>query len=411
MALALIATAVALPAAAQGFVGNSATGFTVQPLPGFEAPGISSGDFLLKSAISFGVAHDSNVLRTQSNEIQSYIFFVAPSFNLTRNGGNHIEEVSASFIGVRYAQSESNDFSGANVKASEAYLLSPSSRIIVKASLSDGYQQNISTNHDIQTNAAAPVHYQAFLGSFGYSKSWDNNGAGVTLTTSRQTFDDVKSVTGTTLDQTFRNETDFTLETFLNIQVAPRIQSNLTFSVGKSEVRDRSRDSDQWKFSDTTTFRLTSKTSIGFLAAVSEQEFYNNPQLPVSPLGQYEMSLKWSPIQLLTFTAKGGYHDLGVNFTSGILSGGIGRYGSLDASYLIWRNLQLTSSLSYEKQAVSGATQSDLSTFEGRAALTYEFSSNAGVSFLYTFQKFDSNSSQFTNYNDNVFQTSLNLRF
>ena len=35
----------------------------------------------------------------------------------------------------------------------------------------------------------------------------------------------------------------------------------------------KSSDANQWRLSDTTTVNLTSKTSIGFLAAVREQDY------------------------------------------------------------------------------------------------------------------------------------------
>jgi hypothetical protein len=115
-------------------------------------------------------------------------------------------------------------------------------------------------------------------------------------------------------------------------------------------------------------------------------------------------------MERLTFSARGGYHDLGVSFVKGFYGGGVGRYGSLDFKYLIWRNLQLVSGLTYEK-ADLGGNQGVQDTISGRAALTYELNSHAGLSFLYTLDKLQANSSQFISFDENVFQTSLNLRF
>jgi hypothetical protein len=410
LALGFVTIAACLPATAQGFVANGVD-YLARPLPGYDAPGISSGEFLLRSYVSFGVAYDNNILRSPS-AIQDYIFFVAPAFDLTRDGGNHIEEVFAGVVSAKYAKSGADDFTNAYVRASETYFVSPTSQIVVNSSFADGYQRRVFDNHDIPINAAAPVHYQTLLDSVAYNKFWETVSAGAVLSFTRQTFDDVKSLSGTVLDQTFRDENDFALKTFLNVQLSQHINSNLTFFAGHSDVRDQLRNSNQWNLSNTTTFDLTSKTSIGFLAGVREQDYYNNPLLsPPRPLYQYEALLRWSPVQTLIFTGRVGYHDLDVDFTKGILAGGVGRYGSLDFAYLISRNLQLTSGLRYEKSVLS-ASQGELTTVAGRAGLIYEFSSHAGLSFLYTLQKLDAtNPAQFAPYDESVFQASLNLRF
>jgi hypothetical protein len=100
-----------------------------------------------------------------------------------------------------------------------------------------------------------------------------------------------------------------------------------------------------------------------------------------------------------------------VDFLTGIFSGGVGRYGSLDFTYLIWKNLQLTSRLTYEKMNLSGS-QDEQTTVSEQAGLIYEFNSHAGLSFLYTLQKLHAtNPTQFTPYDENIFQAALNLRF
>jgi hypothetical protein len=405
--LVLMAAGAVSQAAAQDFIGGGP--YAVATLPGFEAPGITSGDFLLRSQVSFGAAYDSNILRT-SSPTQDYIYFVAPSFELTRNGGNHVEDVFVSVSSARYAQSDADSFNNAVVRASETYFLSPTSQILISGSFSDGYERRTSSNHDIPTDAAAPVHEQIMFATAGYTKSWDAFTAGAMVSAGRSTYDDVRSVSGTLLDQSFRDETDLSVITFLSVRLSAHIQNELAFSVSHSELRDKLRDSDQWRLSDNINIDLTSKTGAGFLIAVREQDYYNNPQLAVTPLAEYEGLLRWSPIARMTFTARGGYHDLGVNYITGYSGGGAGRYGSLDLSYLIRRNLQLVSGVSYEKM-VMGGTQGTQDAISGRAALNYELSSYAGISFLYTFQKLDASSAQFASYDENILQTSLNLRF
>lgn len=412
IAYVFIATAVILPVTAQEFVARGETdgGANVaRTLPGYEAPGISSGEFSLKSAVSFGVAYDSNVLRTHSNVLSDYIFFVVPSFDLKREGSKHVEEVFGSFTSAKYAKSDADDFTNIKVWGRETYLLSPTSQILVNASIADGYERRASSNHDIPTDAAEPVHNHAVQGSLGYRKSWKNVAAGTTLMALRQTYDDVKLENGAVDDQSFRNANEFSLDSYVNLQISRHIQSDLRLSAQNSIVAMEERSSNRWKLSDTIKVDLTSKTGIGFSASAREEDYYNNPDAQVRPLYEYEAFLRWSPIHRLMFTARGGYRDLGVDFSRGI-SGGEGRYSSLELEYLIWRNLQLSSSVTYEKDNLP-ADQGSQTSVAGRVGLTYELGSHAGLSFVYAKQKLDATSAQFTSYDENVFQMSLNLRY
>jgi hypothetical protein len=412
-ALVCIAAAVTLVGTAPVFIAKGETiggAKAATALPGYEAPGISFGEYLLKSAVSFSVAYDSNILREQSNELSDYIFYMAPSFDLMRESGKHIQEVFGSFTTAKYAHSHADDFTDINVWGRETYLLSPTSQIMAKTSIVDGYEQRTSSNHDIPTNAAEPVHYHSLQGSLGYRKSWKSIEAVTTLTASRQTYDDVKLENGGIDDQSFRNTSDFSLETYVNLQISKHIQSDLRVSAQKSVISMDIRSSDRWKLSDTIKVDLTSKTSIGFTAGVREEDYYNDPNAQMRLLYDYEAYLRWSPIHRLIFTARGGYRDLGVDFTKGITGGGEGRYGSLEFEYLIWRNLQLTSNLSYEKDHLS-ADQGVQTSITGQAGLTYEISPHAGVSLLYNLEHFDASSADFTSYDKNVFLGTFNFRF
>ena len=137
IALAFAATRQCLPAAAQQFIANAGYGGAgIQPLPGLDSlRHIFRRVFAEKHGFSSASAYDSNILRTQSNAIQDYIFFVTPAFDLTRDGGNHIEEVFASVTTARYANSEADDFTNAYRKGKRNLLLSPSSQVAGKCNV------------------------------------------------------------------------------------------------------------------------------------------------------------------------------------------------------------------------------------------------------------------------------------
>jgi hypothetical protein len=378
-------------------------------LDGYQAPGITSGDFLIKQAVSFGIAYDSNILQSHSHNIQDVIFFVSPFIDIIHDTNKSIQEVIASATAARYLSDVSDNYTDLYVSAKETYFLSPASAVTALASFSDGYQRRISRNFDIPVNAATPVPEQILLGSLGYRYSWANYEAGLNFTASAENFRDVRSVSGTILDQQFRNERDLLLDSFFNIQLSSHLRSNLVLQASDIEYQLQTRNFTQWRIANTITADLTSKTSVGVLVALKEQNLYNNPAVHLGLLGEYAGLLTWRPTQLLSFNGTAGYRDYGVDYVQGIFAGGFAPYYSLDASYSLWHNLRLDTGVQFEKRYLPGRADIE-NILNYKAALTYELSRYAGVSFLANTQQWLSRQPTNT-FNETTFQTSLNLRF
>jgi hypothetical protein len=79
-------------------------------LDGYKAPGITSGDFLVRQAVSFGIAYDSNVLESHSRNVQDAIFFVSPFIDIVHDGNKSIQEVIASATTTRYFSYVSDNY-------------------------------------------------------------------------------------------------------------------------------------------------------------------------------------------------------------------------------------------------------------------------------------------------------------
>jgi hypothetical protein len=378
-------------------------------LEGYQAPGIASGEFLIKQGVSFGVAYDSNVLQSHSHNLQDVIFFVSPFVDIIHDSNKSIQEVIASATTTRYFSDVSDNYTDLYLSAKETYFLSPASAVTALASFSDGYQRRISRNFDIPINAATPVPEVIFLGNLGYRHTWDNYEAGITFTASAENFGNVRSLAGTFLNQQFRNEKDLLLDSFFNTQLGSHVRSNLVVQASDVEYQLQIRNFNQWRVADTITVDLTSKTSVGFLIGLREQNLYNNPAIHLGLLGEYAGLFTWSPSRLLSFNATVGYRDFGVDYVQGIFAGGFAPYYSLDASYLLWHNLRFDTRVQFEKRYLPGNFDvENILTY--RAALTYELSRYAGVSFLANTQQWLSRQPSNT-FNETTFQTSLNLRF
>jgi hypothetical protein len=390
------------PVSAQEFL-NPGTG----TLPGYEAPGMTSDDILIRQAVSVGLASDSNILESHTHAIQDTIFFVSPSVDIMKDSGRSIQEVIASATSAKYAISGNDSFTNVYVDARDTYFLSPSDQITANASVFDGVQRRILTNFDIPTNAAAPIPELILLGSVGYQHAWQNIATGASVTASQESFSDVRSTSGTILNQTYRNENDLLLNSFFNVQLSSRIKSSLTFQATDVEYQEQTRSFTQWRVAETITADLTSKTSIGVLAGLQKYNLYNVPdatQLGILP--EYQVFLAWRPTQLLSFEARGGYKELGISYVLGYM-GGTDSDFAFNATYLIWRDLQLKSGVEYERRFLTGNTEDILNY---KAALNYQISRNASITLLYELQRWNSNI-PIDSFNENIFQSSLNIRF
>jgi hypothetical protein len=392
------------PAAAQEYL-NPVTA----PIPGYQAPGMTSGEFIVKQALSFGVAYDSNVLESHSHNLQDVVFFVTPFIDIIHDGGKNIQEVIATVTATRYVTDTADNYQNFYVSGKETYLISPSSAVSAQISFSDGYQRRISRNFDIPINAASPVPETVLLGILSYVKTWTNYEFGTKIIGSQERFSDVLSTSGSLLDQHFRNENDFLTDTYLTTQLTSRLRSILSFQTADIGYQLQTRNYTQWRVADTIIADLTSKTSIGFLAAIKDQDVYNVPGLNLTSLMEYETFVSWNPTQTLSVVVKGGYRDLGIDYVTGIFAGGFAQRGSFEASYYIWRDLRFDTKLDFEKRfLVNNADVQNILTY--RASLNYELSSYAGLSFLANSQQWLSRQ-PFNTFNETTFQTAFNLRF
>jgi len=205
-------------------------------LPGYEVPpAMTSNDILIRQAVSAGVAYDTNIFESHTHNIQDTIFFVSPSIDIIKDSGRSIQELTASATSAKYAISGNDSFTDVYVDARDTYLLSPADLILANASMSDGVQRRMITNFDIPTNADAPIPELILLASLGYQHLWQNYAAGATVTVSQERFGDVRSTSGTILDQTYRDEKDLLLDTFFNIQLTSRLKSTTTFQASDFE--------------------------------------------------------------------------------------------------------------------------------------------------------------------------------
>ncbi len=396
-----------------GFAGSAALPGYSNPgsraLPGYDAPGTKDGDLLITSSISTGVIFDSNIFELPSKPVKDYIFFTSPTIDVVRNGVSSQQELHFSSTIAAYDTNTADNYQDFFVSLRQTYLFSADSQVYAYLSYADGYQRRISQNFDIPTNAATPVHEEAYLAAVGYSKIWGSVQAGVNLTGSTENYDHIYTLSGTYIPQSSRNENDVILNAYLNWNINSVLSSYLSVQAFSSSFEQASLNYNQVEISQAVTAAITSKLNLSFLIGVREQDPYNNPLIHLGSLMKYDTQLTWNPTQRMSFRLTGGYSDLGLDAIAGIYAGGFAQHCSFDASYLIWRNLALQAGVGYEKRYLAGSGDVE-GLLQIRSALTYEFSSHVGMSLLMGRQESTSNSALY-NFDESIVQSSLNIRF
>jgi hypothetical protein len=376
-------------------------------LGGYDYAGTKLEDILIKKAVSLGIAYNSNIWEAHSSKYQDTIFFVSPSMDVVKSSARHKEALSVSATSAKFETSGPDSYTDVYAKAQETYLLSPDSQVAGLASIANGYQRRTGINLEIPANAASPVPQTIALANLGYKKAWKYYEAGVNMTASQETFQNIRSTSGDIIDQTYRNATRTIVDAFFNIQPSSHLKSALTAQASNVEYKAKARNDDTWRVAETITYDMTAQTSVGVSGGLSQQDVYNNPSANVGLLADYQGLLQWRPTQRLGFEAIAGYKDLGINYTYGY-SGGFAHRYSLGATYLIWRNLQLKGGIDFQKNFLPSAQFENIWNY--RADVIYEISANVGVSLLLRKQQWDC-TNEAKNFNENIIQTSLDLRF
>ena len=379
-------------------------------LPGFEAPGVKSGDFLIKQAVSTGLAYDSNILQIHSNGPASAIFFVSPGVDIIKDSGRSVQEVTASAVSANYFSSSPDNFTNAFLNVKDTYFLSPTSLITASASFEDGFERRTLTNFLIPTDAASPVPETIFAGGLTYKKFWENSDAGVTLIASEENYGNIRSIAGAPINQEQYDEKDLLINSYFNTQFSSHLRSQLLVQGADISYRDPTLNYTGWRVADTVTADLTSKTGVGMTVGLKEQYFYNNnPPTNTGLLAEYQGNMFWHPTDLLSFQLVGGYRDLGVNYVQGIY-GGYAPSLSLYTSYLIWRNLKFDAGINFQENYLPGNPHIE-DLLNCTSTLTYEFSAYMGASLQFISQQWLTRPNNTYSFNEDVFQFSLHLRY
>jgi len=379
-------------------------------LPGYEAPGVKSGDFLVRQAVSTGVAYDSNIFQSHTSPLASAIFFVSPGVDIVKDSGRSVQEVTASAVGANYFASAPDNFTNVFLNAKDTYFLSPTSLVAASAAVEDGYERRTLTNFLIPSDAAGPVPETILVGSLTYKKNWENSDAGVTLVASEENYGNIRSLAGAPINQQQDDEKDLLINSYFNMQFSSHLRSQLLVQGADISYRDPTLNYTGWRVADTVTADVTSKTGVSVLAGLREQYFYNNnPSTNTGLLAEYQGSMFWHPTDLVSIQFVGGYKDLGVNYVQGIY-GGYAPSLSLYATYLIWRNLKFDAGINLQKNYLPGNPHIE-DLLYCTSTMTYEFNSYLGASLQFSSQQWLTRPNNSISFNEDIIQFSLNLRY
>src|ERR1700722_17532045 len=80
-----------------------------RPRPEYDAKGIPLGGFRLFPTLDLGASYDSNILRTDTNYVDDYIFNIVPSYKIQSQWNQHTLEFYGGLNDYQYAQNTSEN--------------------------------------------------------------------------------------------------------------------------------------------------------------------------------------------------------------------------------------------------------------------------------------------------------------
>jgi hypothetical protein len=375
-------------AAWPGLVGADEMGVMERARPDYDAKGLPLGGFRLYPTLDLGVAGDTNIYRTDTNEAGDAYFTIAPNLDLRSDWNNNLVEVTAAVSNYRYAENGRESHTDWNVGGH--------GRLdILRGTTMDGEVDYVSTHEqrwspDEPNSAATPTHYSDLHAEGRFAHNAGQLAFTFGGSFDRFDYDATPLLGGGVLNNNDRDGEKYSL----NGRVSLELSEGYSFFVrGTYNNRafdmhlDRNgynRGSHGYAADAGAEFRLTDLLSGEAYLGYAEQSFHA-PLPNVSGI-DFGAKLTWYPDALYTvhLSAERRFTDttlLGASVSDD-------RVVNLGVDYELLRNLIVQGGASYTSSRFAGASRNDtvwgasigvqyLINENMRATLGYDFSNRA----------------------------------
>jgi hypothetical protein len=359
---------------------------TARPRPDYDPLGIRAGGFLIYPSTSVSGSYNDNILATNDDEEDDFIFTVSPQIAARSNFPRHsLNFVVQSDVG-RYVDHTDEDFWDFNAATAGRLDITRNNRLTGTLNAGRKHEARDDPDDPGADVSREPVKYWVYGGSAGFEQDFNRVNFGLLGTFERNDYEEQDA------NEDERDANLYGGRLRAGYFVSPRINAFLQGGYER-EQRDASNRSQR----DNNVYSVGVGTAIDFTGLLfgeanvgwATQEFDDSQFQGGSGL-TYGVNLTWNPTQLtsLRLDGAGGYEpsDVGAsNLTSQI---------GLLVDHELLRNVLIGGEVSYTRDDFQDAGGRTDNRFDVGPDITYLLNRYLSVGAGYVFTKQDSDDSQ-----------------
>ncbi len=386
------------------------TAVTERVQPGYAAPGIAVGSFILSPSLSVSGGYDDNIFGTEHDRVADEYVRFRPEASLQSQWGSNSVNFDANGTIDRYVNHTSENIADYAVTASGLFQISQDTILRAAARVEGDHQSRLS--QDIFAQTIRPVHYDEQSGAVALTHDFNRLRLTADARVARYDWANGRLADGSVYDQQPSDNVSYRFGVRASYAQTPSLAWFVSASANERNFRTGTvdtpeRDSHGYQILAGVDFEpaalIRGSIGVGYIS----QNFRSPHYTDLSGVG-FNGKVQFFPSQLTTVTLQGdrAVLDSGIPGSGGYLS----TEGTIRVDHELYRQLILSASVGYQNNRFNNLDRVDHRIASGAGA-TYKVNRTASLELRY--DRLDQSSygaDRYRAYVDNRLMAGLTLR-
>jgi hypothetical protein len=251
-----------------------------RPKPELDPLGVRAGSFLIIPKVELGTTYDDNVFATENNKEGDFLFQVLPTVVVQSDFSRHQLRFTTGADVGRYADQTSENYIDYFVTGAGRYDITGDSSVSTNLAYRQLHEDR--GDSDSPNTASEPVEFTRSNAELAFQQRFNRVTGRVAIGAENEDYDDVSSITGTTLDQDDRDRWAYSAMGQVGYDLYPGYQPFVRFTYTRTEYDEGivKPNSDTYEAVVGTTLDLTNLLTgeifIGYLARSYDEDAFSN---------------------------------------------------------------------------------------------------------------------------------------
>ncbi|HWK44782.1 MAG TPA: outer membrane beta-barrel protein [Stellaceae bacterium] len=341
-----------------------------RPRPDYDELGARVGGFIIKPAMDLSEMLDTNIFATKAPQQSDFVTDIMPGVDVVSDFSRHSLSLQASGDIRRFARSQAEDVENFVTAANGRYDISDSNFIL----LGGGFQQQHEDRGSPDAvNGINPTQYHVANGTFGYNYTPYRVGFTLDSSVTHYSFDNVPTSSGTVINQTGRDRTEYGVTPRLSYEIIPAYRAFIQSTYNQRDYDHKfdasgfQRSSHGYSFALGTGYEI-SRIINGEVYVGYQNQSYDDSRLKDNGGVIFGGNLLWNPTQLTSVKL-----NIARTIEETTLTGASGYFQTVLAvtgEHELLRNLLLSVTPAYVRSEYQGISRTD-DYFQVSAGMKY----------------------------------------